>query len=264
MTSQSRRIPDSLLEHYLADALDARTRAQLEETMASSPLDQARLRELRADSAAFLTQHPSGPLVERFRQQRQRRQWWRRWPVLIAPVAAAVAIAVWVFPRQIDDPDILAKGPPILVVYARPASHTDYEEMPEHLRPFRVTPDRVLIPGDSISFDVRASSDGFFAVLGLDAKGVVTVYHPWQGTAAKPYDAAQPSHRWGFELDDTLGREDVYVLHSTQPFELEWAIRALKEGRDLKSVAPKGISVGSTFFMKAQTRQDTDAPHTGP
>lgn len=254
MTSQARRIPDSLLERYLADALDPLTREQFEGVLANSPVDQARLRELRADSAAFLLQHPPGPLVERFRQQHKRAPWWRRWPVLLAPVAAAVALAVWLLPRPIDDPDIIAKGPPILVVHAQPAKREDYGELPEHLRPFRVTPDRVLIPGDSISFEVRAASNGFFAVLGLDAKGVVTVYHPWQGTAAKPYDAALPLHPWAFELDHTLGREDVYALHSTQPFELEWAIQALKEGRDLKSVAPEGVSVGSTFFMKAQAR----------
>lgn len=75
MTPQARRIPDTLLERYLTDALDAQTKALLEATLAESPEDRARLEELRADSAAFLIQHPPGPLVERFRQERKRARW---------------------------------------------------------------------------------------------------------------------------------------------------------------------------------------------
>ncbi|HLL00190.1 MAG TPA: hypothetical protein VK539_06360 [Myxococcaceae bacterium] len=246
MTSQSRRIPDSLLEHYLADALDARTRAQLEETMASSPLDQARLQELRADSAAFLIQHPSGPLVERFRQQRKRRQWWR-WTVRLTLAAVFLVLPMLVphemFPAPGDpiEPPYQTKGPAILVVHRKTDQGSEV-----------VRSSVPLAPGDSIRFEVKAAGNGFVAVLGLDARGVVTVYHPYDGTAAASYDVAQPFLPGAFVLDETLGREDLYVLTSPRPFELGWAIQALEQGRDLKRAAPKDVVVGSTFLTKAK------------
>ena len=242
MTSQARRIPDSLLECYLADSLDALTRTRLEETLASSPVDRTRLEELRAESAAFLIQHPPGPLVERFRQERTRRRWWQRWPVLLAPVAAAVTVAVLVFKEPID-PDSRAKGTAILIVNRKTEQGSE-----------AVRSDVPLAPGDSIRFTVKAEKNGFLAVLGRDAKGVVTVYHPHQGSAAAPYDVTQPLLPDAFVLDDTLGREDLYTLHSERPFELGWAIEALKQGRDPKSVAPRDVVVGSTYLTKEKAR----------
>lgn len=243
MTAQARRIPDSLLECYVADSLDALARAQLEEALASSPVDRARLAELRAESAAFLLQHPPGPMVERFRQERKRRQWWRRWPLLLSPVAAAVAIALLLSPGPIDDPDILSKGPAILVVNRKTDQGSEV-----------VPPDMPLAPGDSIRFTVKAAESGYLAVLGRDAKGVVTTYHPHEGTTAAPYDVTQKDLPSAFVLDDTPGREDLYTLYSPRPFELGWALQALEQGRDLKSVAPKDVVVGSTFLTKAKAR----------
>lgn len=66
MKPPSRRLSDTLLEHYLADALDAKARAQCEAVLAESPGDQARLNELRLESAAFLLQHPPAALLARF------------------------------------------------------------------------------------------------------------------------------------------------------------------------------------------------------
>jgi hypothetical protein len=240
MTPQARRIPDSLLERYLADALDARTRAQLEETVASSPADRARLEELRADSAAFLIQHPPGPLVDRFRQERKRGQWWRR-PELLIPVFASAALALLVLVPHIIEPPYTSKGPAILVLHRKTEQGSE-----------QVSSSVPLAPGDSIRFEVRADGSGYIAVLGRDAKGVISIYHPYGGATAAPYDVAQQQLPGAIELDDTLGREDLYVLHSPRPFALEWAVRALEQGRELRDAAPKDVTVGSTFFMKAR------------
>jgi len=243
MTSYGQRIPDSLLERYLADALDELTRAHLETILASSPVDKARLKELRADSNTFLFQHPPEALVERLQQQRTRRPWWRHWPVLLAPVAA-VAMVLLVLPRRpTTGPDILTKGPAILVVHRKTDQGSEV-----------VSSGTPLVPGDSIRFEVRAAGSGFVAVLGRDARGVVTVYHPYEGTAAARFEAAQPYLPGAFVLDETLGREDLYVLTSPRPFELEWAVQALEQQWDLKGAAPKDVVVGSTFFTKAKAR----------
>jgi hypothetical protein len=246
MTSQARRIPDSMLECYLADSLDALTRARLEETLASSPGDQTRLEELRADSAAFLLQHPPGPWVERLRQERKRRRWWR-WPELLIPIFTVVFLALLGFHEDIRslftfiDSPYTVKGSAILVV------HRKTEQGSEVVRS-----DVPLLPGNTIRLEVKASGNGFLAVLGRDAKGVVTTYHPLEGAEAAPYDVAQPVLPGAFTLDDTLGREDLYTLTSPRPFELGWAIEALEQGRDLKSAAPKDVVVSSTYLTKAK------------
>ena len=126
---------------------------------------------------------------------------------------------------------------------------------PPALRLYPASSSSALAPSMSCAmqscvFEAKASGNGFLAVVGRDAKGVVTIYHPYDGTAAAPYQASQPLLPGAVALDDTLGREDVYALFSEKPFELDWAVRALKEGRSLPEAAPQGVSVGHTFFLK--------------
>jgi hypothetical protein len=237
LTRFAGQLPEGVLERYLADALDPQAKARVEALLAVSPELRARLDELRADSAAFFVRHPPGPLVARFQEGARRRKWWR-WSALLAPVLAAAAVVLLLLPHPVE-PWINTKGPVVLVLHRK----TDSGSAP-------VSPEVPLAPGDNIRFEAKASASGFLAVLGKDAKGTVTVYHPYGGTAAAPYDVAQPRLEGAIELDDTLGREDVYALHSTRPFDLGWAVRALTEGRPLTEIAPEGVSVGSTSFTK--------------
>jgi hypothetical protein len=238
MTPESRRVTDAMLERYLADALDAEAKARIEAVLASSPELQARVAELRADSGAFFARHPPGPLVARYREERRRAQWWR--PVLLVPALAAAAIVLVLIP-PIEDPEnpYTAKGPVLLILHRK---------VGESSRP--VSPDVPLVPHDTLRFEVKASTSGFVAVLGRDAQGTVTVYHPFGSESAAPYDATQPLLPGAIELDETLGREDLYVLHSEQPFQLQWAVEALKKGQPLEEAAPRGVSVGRASFIK--------------
>jgi hypothetical protein len=239
MSSGPRHIPDALLERYLTDALQAQAKAGIEATLATSPADQARLEELRADSAAFLLQRPTRIVVERFeKEQRRARRW--RWPLLLAPALAAVALLL--IPRlPPKDPDgpITVKGSVILALHRKAGSGS-----------VPVSPEVPLVPGDSLRFEVKAPANGFIAVVSKDSSGAISVYYPYGSDGAAPYDATQPLLPGAIELDATLGREDVYALHSTQPFELAWARKALEEGRPLEKAAPRGVSVGHAFFTK--------------
>lgn len=236
MTSEARRIPDALLERYLADALPLEAKAHLEATLANSTGDQARLAELRADSAAFLLRRPPSVIVKRFEDAQRRTPRWR-WSTLLIPVLAAAAVILMLL-RPTEGP-YTVKGPPVVVLHRKTANGS-----------VEVSPDVPLAPGDDIRFEVKASASGFLAVLSRDAKGTITVYYPYGGEAAAPYDAHQPLLPGAISLDDTLGREDVYALHSTRAFNLAWALEALQAGRPLEEVAPRSISVGHTFFMK--------------
>ncbi len=241
MTPETRRIPDALLERYLADALDAAERARLDANLADSPRDRARLEELRADSAAFLIQHPPAPLVARFREERRRALWWRWMGLLIPTLAAAAGALVFLLP--IENP-YTSKGSVVLVLHRK----TDQGSHP-------VSPGIPLFPHDSVRFTVKTLENGFVAVLSHDAQGTVTVYYPFEGEAAAPYDATHPELPDAIELDDVLGPEHVYALHSTRPFELRWAVDALRQGHPLEKAAPPGISVGHASFIKERPPQ---------
>ena len=100
MNTESRRVTEPLLEFYLMDSLDAEARAQVEAVLAESAADRKRLQELRAESAAFLVQHPPGPLVERFEASQLR--WWRSPLMLLVPVLASVVLMVLLLGSEAD------------------------------------------------------------------------------------------------------------------------------------------------------------------
>jgi hypothetical protein len=59
-----RRLKDPMLEKYLAEEVSGPLRQSLEETLSESPADACRLEELRADTQAFLADHPPGVIAE--------------------------------------------------------------------------------------------------------------------------------------------------------------------------------------------------------
>lgn len=245
MTPHPRRIPEALLERYLTDSLDAEQRARLDAALTHAPQERARLEALRADSAAFLLRNPPAPLVAKL--QEPRRPWWRSKPALLGQGLAVVAAASLLFAlygeslRQLfrDDPEFTMKGSVVLGLYRKEGN----SGVP-------VPPGSKLSPQDVLRFEVKAAASGFVAVLSLDGRGITTVYHPFEGAEAAAYDASQPVLPGAIELDDTLGHEDVYALYSPQPFELGWAVEALRQGRLLEEATSRHISVGHVSFEK--------------
>ncbi|WP_163995035.1 DUF4384 domain-containing protein [Pyxidicoccus caerfyrddinensis] len=233
MSAGERRIKDALLERYLSDALAPEARGQLESVLAESAPDRARLEELRADSAAFLVQHPPGPLVARYEaaEPARRRPWWL---LLVPALAASVLVGVW--PRE--NP-YTVKGTVSLVLHRKAGDGSA-----------RVEPGATLAPGDVLQFEVKAAEDGYVAVLSRDGQGTVTVYHPFGGTEAARYQATRPMLPAAIELDEVRGHEEVYALHSREPFALDWAVAALTEGKRLDAVAPRGVAVEHVGFDK--------------
>lgn len=237
MSTGPRRISEPMLEGYLVGALDARARAEVEAVLAESEADRARLEELRAESAAFLIQHPPGPLVARF-EASQRRGWRGRMVLLLTPLLAVAAAVTLVVLVPTEDP-YTTKGGVALALHRKHGEGSA-----------RVTPGETLSPGDSVRFEVRTEgTSGYVAVVGRDAAGVVTVYYPYGGPAAVPHDAREPLLPDAIELGEGDGEEVVYALFSAKPFSLDWAVAALKEGRDLTRAAPGGVSVGRTSFV---------------
>jgi hypothetical protein len=246
MTSEPRRIPDALLERYLTDALPAAEKARIEAILAASPQDHQQLAELRADSEAFFLRHPPGPLVARFQEQTRRARWWRG-SMLLVPVLVAAGIALVVYPRPppIEDPPYIPKGNgAVLTLHRKTAQGSS-----------PVPPPGPLYPHDDVRFTVKGIASGFIAVLSRDGRGTITVYYPFGGQAAAPYDESQHALPRAIKLDDTLGPEDLYVLHSPQPFELPWAVQALIAGTLPQEAKRRDISVGHFAFEKRSPAQ---------
>lgn len=250
MTPHPRLIPDALLERYLTDSLDAEQRARLEAALTDAPQERARLEALRADSAAFLIRHPPGPLAAKL--QEQRRPWWRSGPALLVEALAVVAVASLLFALQgesllglfRDGPEFTVKGSVVLGLYRKEGD----SGVP-------VASGSKLSPQNVLRFEVKTAANGFVAVLSRDGRGTASVYHPFEGEAAAAYEATQPLLPDAVELDDTLGHEDVYALYSPQPFELMWAVEALRQGRLLEEAASRHISVGHVSFEKVPPTQ---------
>jgi hypothetical protein len=213
--NERRPIPDALLERYLAGDLDEARRKELEARLADSPEERARLDALRADSAAFLIKHPPGPLVAKAEVARPRVPRWLA--LVLAPVATALLVFVLLRPRE---PDIGLKGDVALTVYRVNAEGAIA----------RVEPGALLKAGDRVRFEVRAASDGWIAVLSRDGAGRVTVYYPYGGQAAARYSSSEPVLPGAIGLDETKGREDVWVFFSPKPFALTPYVDTLTSG----------------------------------
>jgi DNA-binding CsgD family transcriptional regulator len=71
MKPGARRISDTLLDLYLADGLDAQTRARCDALLSESPVDKTRLEELRVEAAVSLARHPAAAVIARFQDERE-------------------------------------------------------------------------------------------------------------------------------------------------------------------------------------------------
>ncbi len=229
--SAPRPIPEALLERYLANALGADEKKALEERLAASESDRARLDALRADAAAFLIKHPAGPVAAKLAAPSRRRSW----ALLLAPVGLALsAFVAVVLLKPPPEPDVGLKGDLALAVYRQTAAGSERLESGAEVK-----------PGDKLRFEVRAQDPGHVAILSRDGAGHVTVYYPYAATRSAPYRPEEPLLPGAIALDDTLGAEDVWALYGREPFELAPAIQRLEQGS-----APDGVSARMRWTKK--------------
>ncbi len=211
----ARRLKDAVLERYLAEALAAPARAEVEAVLAASEPDRRRVEELRADSAAFLTSHPPGRFAAQVANKRRSKVFWALSLVPAAVLAASVAVFVG---GQVEPP-WSAKGGVALAVHVRRGQGSA-----------KLKPGESVPRGAALRFEISAPKAGFVALISKDAQGRVTQYHPFEGREAAPYEPRQPLLETAIQLEDVAGAEELYALWSAKPFETGWAVQALKEG----------------------------------
>jgi hypothetical protein len=123
-----------------------------------------------------------------------------------------------------------------------------YTEMP--LDAVVVKPGDELEPGSYLHAEVwvgNSYNSGYAAVLSRDASGQIKVHLSDNNNDAVSYagsaDMQETGLRGRINLGKAEGEEVVYALYSPERFKLDWAVSALREGRELVRVAPRGIAV---------------------
>ncbi|MBS2023165.1 MAG: zf-HC2 domain-containing protein [Deltaproteobacteria bacterium] len=128
----------------------------------------------------------------------------RKFGFLLAPLAAAAAILLFLKPQSITEPDVLTKGGASVSAFARRGD-----------RVFAVSPSEHVRPGDAVRLVLQPGPQTFALVLSVDSLGHVTQWFPQVGPASAPIAPRQRLELPGsIVLDATPGTEHVFALLS--------------------------------------------------
>ena len=224
------RTPDYLVERLHAGDLPpdeaARVRARLE-----AEGGEHRLEALAREDALLRETHPPGPALREIRRRaalgapaprRARR------PLLLVPVAAAVALAavLWLrippghlAPDRLDE-DTRMKGlAPRLEVH-RSHGGTGAEELREGA---------VARAGDLLQLSYVAAGRRYGAVVSVDGRAIVTLHWPEEGGPAAPLaqSGAVPLPH-AYLLDDAPAFERFFLVTADSPFDSATVVEAAR------------------------------------
>jgi hypothetical protein len=221
------------LERYLAQALPLDEANAMRVALESSPDDLARWQELRADSEAFLVEHPPGPVWESLQKKggvsatRPKRVRWAGFAAL-ASLATATLLTIRSFnigEAVVDESAFIPKGS---AVFFRAHQQTESGSTP-------VEAGGSVETGSAVRFEVRAPQPGFVAVLARNpSTRMVSVYYPFGGTEAAAYEPNAPLLPGALQLDVEPGEEELVALYSKAPFALgPWMAAFEAQGLEL-------------------------------
>lgn len=180
--------------------------------------------------------------------ERARGGWTRHraaWVWLVsAPAAALVVLVGWGVLRNpaLLGPDLRTKGPGETA--AAPVALEVFARRGEQV--FAVSSQTPLEAGDAIRFVIRKPPAlGHLLVVGVDAGGAVTVYHPFGGARSAELGADGRVEVTGsITLDDRPGPERLFALLSRQPIALGAVKPALDE---LAAGGAAGLRAGTAL-----------------
>jgi hypothetical protein len=242
--------PSELELHRVAlGQLPPDRQASVEAHAGDCPLCADALASLRLAHQAFegdVHARTAGALVARAGRGGPRRRSAWLW-LLGAPAAAVVLIVGWGALRGtgVLGPDLRAKGPGGgqavgLEVFARRGDQV-----------FAVSAQTPLQQGDAIRFVVRKPAElDQLLVVGVQAAGAVTVYHPFAGATSVALDAraGRLEVEGSVVLDDRTGPERVFALLGRAPIALD-SVRA----------ALAGLAAGGAAAVRATAHLDVPA-----
>ncbi len=209
----TRRLTDLQLERYLAQALPGADAEAVRRTLAESPDDQAALRALEASTAALMTSLPPAAFIVKVSPEpKPRFRWWYG----LLGVAVAAGLGAVVLNRPSVEDEVLTKG-----------GHAWRITVVHGNKGLTANPERPLHPDDQLVFELTSSRQAFAAVISHAPDGF-QVYSPRDQSVAEQVSSGLSVLHDGAELDEKLGQEVLYLLYSTQRFDLEAARRAIE------------------------------------
>ncbi len=150
----------------------------------------------------------------------------RKFGFLLAPLAAAAAILLFLKPQSTTEPDVLTKGGASVSAFARRGD-----------RVFAVSPSEHVRPGDAVRLVLQPGPQTFALVLSIDSLGHVTQWFPQAGAASAPIVPHQRLELPGsIVLDATPGSEHVFALLSSAALDAA-ALKAALEHADPPALA---------------------------
>jgi hypothetical protein len=221
----SRRLTDLQLERFLADAMSAPERAQVDAALTQSPEDAEALRLMRSDSAALLFKLPPAAFVEKV-MPTPRTSSFRAWWAAVAAVAATL-LAVVVWRGQQPDDEVRVKGAVAWKVTASGQSGVR-----------TLSAKDAVAAGETLSFQVTAARPVYAAVISHAPDGWF-VYSP-----AVQVERGQSMLATAALLDASVGDETLYLVTSEQPFDAA----AVKDR--LSTAAAPGVTLESLPIRK--------------
>jgi hypothetical protein len=141
---------------------------------------------------------------------------WRRRLLPIAGLSAAAAAAIVLLVHRGGDPvltspDVRVKGELALGVVVRRASgQID-----------RIASGAAVAPGEALRFELAPTAPGYAAILGLDARKVVSVYVPQDGQPLFLPATGKTVLPGAIALDDAPGAERLFGLVCAEPLPLD-------------------------------------------
>ena len=225
--SETRGIPDIVLEQYRLNELPPEGAARISRALATDSTLRERLTTLERSDAEIARTYPPSWLAARIRERqvdgRRDARSMRRWilPVALGTAAATLAFTV---PAILTRADNAANGTaveseggdrikglrPSLVVYRRTDRGSE-----------TLADGAVAKPGDLLRLGYSAGERAYGVILSVDAHGTVTRHLPVSGARAAPLAHERVNLLdTAFELDDVPGWERFYFIASDTAFDV--------------------------------------------
>lgn len=198
-----------------------------------------RSEQIRKERSALFVKHPTLPSMDPsqgtpqglrgvevtpLRSVRERRS--GLWGFGVAALAAAAVMLLW--PRlkateaPLDESSTRLKGAPRFGFAI---------ERGETVLPG--SNGQVVYPRDRLRFLVSTSTPQHLAILSRDGRGVVTEYYPGTGRSRAIAASSNVFLESSVELDESLGREQLWAVFCSEPFEVGVFINALRQQGDV-------------------------------
>ena len=245
-------LSDLVLDRYRLGELERSEAKQVLAHLGGCHRCQRRSRELEEAAALFLAAHPelprprnARPPMDKAGSAKRGQPEWARFAPLATGIALAASVlfllgrAEWGSEEwtRTEEPSERSKGGARLA-YSVKRGDVVFEGGSE----------QTLRPGDRVRFVLSLPAPRYVAVLSRDGAGVVSSYFP-PGSKGRRLQAGRDVPLPGsIELDDVLGREEIWGVFCEGPFELEPHLAKLRAGRKLS--APRGCSLLTLHWQK--------------